>query len=135
MNPLTADHVYPAPGSVVKEAVRVGTNLRRRHYLPVSNVKDQQAGRHAASDKQPLVRFIERHTSAGCGRLCRPASESRTLYHICDPNLFFVRNINEHARSIFLKLEWLGPRVHNDLRALLLSIGVEKRKRPASRQA
>ena len=62
--------------------------------LPLAVSSTNKRAGNAASDKQPLMRLVQRHGEAGSGGRCRPTGEDRALHNVSDLDLLCVRAVH-----------------------------------------
>src|SRR2546430_2674197 len=101
-------HIESFASSVVEQVIRVAGAIELRRPLPRPCVKDEQLGRAAAANKEPIVCFIKSHWEVRLGIRDLPLVDYGTSLPVNHCDVACGWHVDENATALGLKLKRLG---------------------------
>ena len=124
---LATGNVHALIGRIVIEIVGIGGNAHSGDHVARGGIEYQQSRRSAATHKEAMVGFVERHREITLGVSQRPF-RNRASVPVDHSDLMEIRQIHKNGRSRFFQLERFRMRAKLIVfRQTLIRFGVHDR--------
>src|SRR5262245_35774326 len=126
---FTAGDVQPLESHVVKQIIRVPVDGEVCDGFAAGGVQGDEPSWFAATDKQSMVRLIQRHWEVGL-KLCHwPSANDRLLLAVDEGDLLRLGQVHENSIAVFLQLKRFGVRLEFDPADMLHRREIDERER------